>query len=412
MKKTLLVMKNEIINTVMRPSFLLITIGLPVLAFVLFNIYSNVGEEEQTSITNLITSPAIEDSRQGYVDHSGLIQVYPSDLDLMGIDLIAYPDEAAAQAALESGEIPFYFIIPADVVESGDYTVVTSDFSPLSSGGNDWLIRWTLMINLMGGDEELAAKVQYPMIETRISKSGSVVEGEGDDTLAYFVPYGVTIFFYMIIFGSASMMLNSIGKEKQNQAMEVLLLSVSPRQLLTGKIIGLGLVGVLQTLIYTGVGYSLLKISGRNFPAAAALDIPPTVIVWGVVFFVLGYAMYAALMAGAGALAPNTREASQITFMLIIPMIIPLFFISALINEPNSALSTGISLFPFSAPVAMMTRLTAGTVPLWQVLLSTVLMAATAYLIVVLVARLFRAQNLLSGQDINPMAYLKALVGK
>lgn len=411
MKKTLLVMKNEIVNTVLRPSFILITFGLPILGFVLFTIYSNVGADQQESFLNLIVH-SVDFSTQGYVDHSGLIQTFPSDLEMMEVEMIAYPDEEAAQAALEAGEIPYYYLIPADIVETGEYTVVTSDFNPLGGdGGNQWLMDWTLTLNMVGGDEELAAKVQYPMMETRISKTGEVASEEFD-SLAYFVPYGVTIFFYMVIFGSASMMLNSIGKEKQNRAMEVLLLSVSPRQLLTGKIVGLGLVGLLQTLMYTGIGYTLLKISGRTTPAVASLNIPSTIIIWGVVFFVLGYAIYAALMAGAGALAPNTREASQITFILILPMIVPLFFITALINEPNSAISVGISFFPFSAPVAMMTRLTAGSVPLWQVLLSVALMAGTAYLIVVLVARLFRAQNLLSGQELNPKVFFKALLGR
>ncbi|MEJ2759110.1 MAG: ABC transporter permease [Anaerolineales bacterium] len=410
MKKTLLVMKNEIINTVLRPSFILITFGLPILGFVLFTVFSNVGADQQQSLMNLV-APSVDFNTQGYVDHSDLIQTFPSDLETLGVEMIAYPDEDAAQAALEAGEIPYYYIIPADIVETGEYTVVTSDFSPLSGDSNQWLMDWTLTLNMVGGDEELAAKVEYPMVETRISKTGEVASEEFD-SLAFFVPYGVTIFFYMVIFGSASLMLNSIGKEKQNRAMEVLLLSVSPRQLLTGKIIGLGLVGVMQTVIYTTVGYTLLKISGRSFEAASQLNLPPTLIIWGVVFFVFGFIIYAALMAGAGALAPNTREASQITFILIIPMIIPLFFISSLIEDSNSLLSTAISFFPFSAPVAMMTRMTAGTVPVWQVALSVALMAATGYLIIVLVARLFRAQNLLSGQELNPKVYFKALIGK
>ncbi len=99
-------------------------------------------------------------------------------------------------------------------------------------------------------------------------------------------------------------------------------------------------------------------------------NIPSNLIAWGVVFFLLGYSIYASLMAGAGALAPNAREASQLTFILIIPLIIPLFFISVLITDPNGLLAVIVSMFPFSAPVAMMTRLAAGNIPLWQSYLS------------------------------------------
>ena len=76
------------------------------------------------------------------------------------------------------------------------------------------------------------------------------------------------------------MMLNSIGKEKQNRVIEVLLLSTSPTQLISGKLIGLGLVGLLQTVVYIGIGYTLLKISGRSFEMAANFNLPPEIIFW------------------------------------------------------------------------------------------------------------------------------------
>jgi ABC-2 type transport system permease protein len=117
-------------------------------------------------------------------------------------------------------------------------------------------------------------------------------------------------------------------------------------------------------------------------------------------------------MAGAGALAPNTKEASQVTFILIIPMIIPMFFISPLITNPNSVLSIALSLFPFSAPVAMMTRIATGSIPMWQPFFAVGLIGLTAYFVIVLVARLFRAQTLLSGQEFKPAIFFKALFGK
>ena len=409
MKKTFFVFITEIVNTVMRPSFILITFGLPVIAFVLLTVFTNASETDQASITSLIAS-AMEIESQGYVDPDNLVRMLPSDVTEEM--LIAYPDEASARAALEQGKISAYYLITEDVIETGDLVVVTSDFKPLSSGGNDKVMTWTLMVNLLGGNEELAAQVQYPMVETRVSLAEETSADDADNPLSFAVPYAVTLFFYMIIFGSASMMLNSIGKEKQNRVLEVLLLSVSPKQLLVGKIVGLGLVGLMQTFIYLLLGFGLLRIGGRSFEAAANFSLPPSLVLWGLVFFILGYSIYASLMAGAGALAPNTREASQITFMLILPMIVPLFFYNLLIHDPNNTLSVVISMFPFSAPVAMMTRLTVGTVPPWQIALTIGLMLVTAYIIILMVARLFRAQTMLSGQEFKPGLYLKALIGK
>jgi len=408
MKKTLLVMKTEIVNTVMRPSFIILTFGLPLVGFLVMTVFTNMSDSGIESFESFI-GPSFVEEAQGYVDLGDTIKVIPSDVPEGA--LLAYPDEEAARQALESGEISSYYILPADVIESGELVVVQPDFSPLSGADNQWIMEWTLMVNLAGGDEELAAFIQYPMMVDYVSREPDA-EPKDDSGLAYAVPYAVTLCFYMIIFGSASTMLNSIGKEKQNRVIEVLLLSTSPIQLMTGKIIGLGLVGLLQTAIYTGVGFTLLRMSGRVFEITRGFAFPTELILWGLLFFLLGYSLYASLMAGAGALAPNTREASQITFILIIPMIIPLFFVSALITEPNSTLSVILSLFPFSAPVAMMTRLAATTVPLWQPLLAVALIGSTAYIVIILVSRLFRAQTLLSGQEFKPAIFFKALFGR
>jgi ABC-2 type transport system permease protein len=93
-------------------------------------------------------------------------------------------------------------------------------------------------------------------------------------------------------------------------------------------------------------------------------------------------------------------------------MIIPMFFMAALIQDPNGPISVGLSLFPLTAPVSMMTRLTAATVPIWQPLLAVGLMILTAILIIRSVAGLYRAQVLLSGQEFKTKLFFKALLGR
>jgi ABC-2 type transport system permease protein len=156
----------------------------------------------------------------------------------------------------------------------------------------------------------------------------------------------------------------------------------------------------------------LLARSGTTFNLPIAFQLPPSFLIWGLVFFVLGYAVYASLMAGLGALVPNLREASQATIVVISPLIIPLFLINILIEEPHSLVSTLMSLFPLTAPVAMMTRLASGGVPLWQILVSATLLAITAVFIVRAVARMFRAQTILSGQPFTRKLFFNALFGK
>jgi ABC-2 type transport system permease protein len=410
MKKTSIVILNEIITRITRPSFLIVTFGIPILGFVLLTVVTNLNKGNEASLGGLIgTSMEDADMSEGFVDYSGLIDVIPSDLPPNR--LVPFEDEASALLAMRTGEIRAYYLIPEDVVENGEVEVVMEDFSPIGVDNSSWVINWTLAVNLMDGDEDLAARVGNPMNENWVSLTPTTTN-DSDNPLSFFVPYITTMIFYILILGSASTLMDSISKEKSNRVIEVLLLSTSPKQLIAGKIIGLGITSLIQTLMYTGIGYALLKISGRSFEAAASFAIEPGVIAWGLVFFICGYTMYAAILAGAGALAPNTREASQVTFIVIIPLVIPLALMSMLIERPTSALSVGLSMFPLTAPVAMMTRLTSSTVPLWQLIGAVVLMLVAAYGIILVVAGLFRAQTLLSGQEFNVKVFFKALAGK
>ncbi len=410
MNKTLLVLKYEVITTITRPSFLFLIFGIPLIGALVFGIASRLNQSEGTSeaVAEIISGP--QDIRpEGYVDQSGLVQSLPESVP-PGV-LVAYPDEGAALTALEGGEISAYYVIPPDYMQTGKVTYVRPDFNPLAASGQSGLLEWVLKVNLLDGDMQLAALTNGPLDLEDVSLGDAPQRDEGN-MLTFFLPYGVTIVFYMVILGAATLLLNSVSKEKENRLIEILMMSLTPQQMLSGKIIGLGLIGLLQTVVWVGTGRVLLSLSGNTFNLPEAFQLPVSFLVWGVVFFLLGYAVYASLMAGLGALVPNLREASQATFVVIMPLIIPMFLISVLIEAPHGALSVGLSLFPMTAPVAMMTRLSAGGVPAWQPVLAAVLLAGTAVLIVRAVARMFHAQTLLSGQAFNVKRYLSALLGK
>ena len=122
--------------------------------------------------------------------------------------------------------------------------------------------------------------------------------------------------------------------------------------------------------------------------------------------------MYGALMAGIGALVPNLRESGSATVVVVIPLVIPLMFITSLAEEPNGLISIILSIFPLTAPVTMMARLSAVVVSAWQIAVSIVLQILTAWFLVRAAAGLFRGQILLSGQPLTLKKFLRALVGK
>ncbi|MGC9346837.1 MAG: ABC transporter permease, partial [Anaerolineae bacterium] len=135
--------------------------------------------------------------------------------------------------------------------------------------------------------------------------------------------------------------------------------------------------------------------------STAALDLPPQMILWFVLYFLFGYLTFASALGAIGSMAPNTREGSQFTFVIMLPLMIPLWLNTTFANAPNGTLATLLSIFPLTAPVSMVARLAATSVPLWQILLSLALSAATAYGFVLLAARFFRADTLLSGAALS-----------
>jgi ABC-2 type transport system permease protein len=409
MRKTLCVLRNEIFSTFARKSFLFTAFGLPLIAVLVF-LGVSLLKGNSGGAAGVPTTPSEPPDLQveGYVDRSGLIKApHP---DIPAAILVPYADEASAHQALAAGDIAAYYLIPADYIETGELIYINPDYVPLSSPGQSWVMRQTIFANLLGNDVERINRAGSPMELSVRALNPSQVQRDEDNPLTFWLPYATMMLLYFVILMSATLLLNSVGDEKKNRVMEILLLSVSPRQLLAGKIIGLGIVGLSQALIWAGTAYTLLRVSGRTFSLPAEFQLPVSLLVWGVVFFLLGYAIYASLMAGLGALAPNLQAASQATIVVIWPLILPMLFIVGLVEDTHGLMATAFSLFPLTSPVAMIVRLAVGGVPVWQPFLAAGLLFIAAVLIVRAVAAMFHAQTLLSGRPFSVRTYYLALL--
>ncbi|UCC76823.1 MAG: ABC transporter permease [Anaerolineales bacterium] len=410
MNKTWLVLRNEVLVNVNRRSWLLATIGVPlVLALVLFARPLLTGSAVPQGGTSAGSGGQGELQVEGYVDHGGLIQTIPANI---GANLVAYADEDSARQAFDAGEITAYYVVPEDYVSRGEFVYVYPDLSGFSPKGQSWVMRWTLLVNLLDGDVDRAQQVWNPM-DLKVTAAAAEPQREVGEGPAYWIPYATGMVLYTVIIMSSSLLRQSMGSERKDKVQEVLMLSVSPRQVLTGKLFGLAVVGLLQTLIWAGAGYAMMRLGGQTLNLPADVQLPISIVLWSLVFFVLGYIVYASLLGGVGALAgPNRMGSSSADVVVIWPLIIPIFFMMALIQNPNGSLAVALSLFPLTAPVAMVTRLAVGGVPLWQPLLAAALMAVTAVLIMRAVATVFRAQMLLSGQPFSVKRYFTALLGR
>ncbi|MDR3578003.1 MAG: ABC transporter permease [Anaerolineaceae bacterium] len=410
MRKILFTVRYEFVSTVFRRSFILMLVILPLASFAVLMVVKllNSGSPAQVGPINNFFSASPKPSQEGFIDPGGIIRVLPTEAKGR---LLPYATEELARRALQSGQITGFYVLSANYLQSGQIVYVRKDFNPLGGMSQSDTFQQALNYNLLKQDATLAARLQYPLQLDTVLLSGAP-QRNSNDLLTFFLPYIVTFLFYIVIFGSASLTLNSITREKENRVLEILMTSITPLQLLTGKIIGLGLAGLLQTIIWESAGLGLLRLSGQMFQLPASFQLPVSILAWGVVFFILGYALYASLMAGVGALVPNLRESSQVTLIIAMPLFLPLIMIGLLSDQPNGAAAMIISMFPLTAPVAMMTRLAAADVPVWQPLLAAVLLLGAAALTIRSVARLFRAQTMLSGQLFNLKVYFRAIFGK
>jgi ABC-2 type transport system permease protein len=425
MSKTVHVLRHELITTLSRRSFLLVSFGIPLAAVLIFAVISIVKGDTSSGVD---VPPSIAERTEleveGYIDQAGLIHSIPEQIP--SDHLLPYTSVEQAQQALEVGEINAFYIIPANYIEKGEFIYVHPTYSPTSSDGQEWMMRRTLLVNLLEGDAQLADKVWNPMdlevtnlapkpqfdryAEEDCSSPGPACESS---KFVRFIPFIMAILFYLFITMGSSHLLRNVSGEKENMVMEILMLSIHPRQLLTGKLIGLGIASLLPTIAWLGASYTILRLGGGVLNLPPELTIPPSLLVWGIVFFILGYVVYASLMAGAGALVPNMKEIAQATWVVMLPLFVG--YMVALIasgEAPHAALPTALSLFPLTAPIVMIMRLTIGGVPLWQPLLASVLMVLTAVLVVRAVARMFRTQALLSGQPFSAKRFANALLGR
>lgn len=408
MKNIWLVLKNTFISTVSRRSFILTLILVPLVPFlVMVGVTAFGGKAEIPSISEL-TGNDTGPQQIGVVDHSDLVKVVPEDLQDL---LVMYPNETSAETAVTDKMIRSYAVISEDYLKTGKVVSFGQDFNPMTGISQVDALRGLLNYNLLDGDAAFFEKITYPM-DVQKEYLSEAPQRDTDNMLTFFLPYTVTMLFYMIILFSSSLMLSSITDEKQNRVIEILMTSMTPVEMLTGKIVALGLVGLLQTVVWSAAGLALLRFSGSTLNLSSAFQLPISVLLWGILFFLLGYTVYASLMAGIGALVPNLREASQATTIVIMPMVVPLMLINILISKPNHWVSVVLSLFPLTSPVAMMTRISAVPVPLWQLLAAVALLILTAWFLLRATAGMFRAQNLLSGQTFKIKLFLKALIGK
>jgi ABC-2 type transport system permease protein len=218
-------------------------------------------------------------------------------------------------------------------------------------------------------------------------------------TLALVMVMYITVLLYGIN------VMRSILEEKTSRIMEVMLSTATSKEMMAGKILGVGAVGLTQVGIWAAAaaafaGYAVVT-SGMIKQVKAAMN--PMLLIYFVVFFLLGYVLYSTLCAAVGSMVNSEQEAQQMQFLVMMPMILAIIFITNIFTHPNSSIAVFGSLFPFTAPLVMFSRIAmqGGDTPVWQIGLSIALMLATIYGMIWLCGRIYRVGILMYGKKPN-----------
>ncbi len=227
----------------------------------------------------------------------------------------------------------------------------------------------------------------------------------GNTTVAFFVAYIFFFLMYMVIMLYGMNTARSIIEEKTSRVFEVLLATIKPEQLLAGKIIGVGAVGVTQVGVWM-IAAALLASSGMAAHLGGGAGsvhgvLSGAQIGFFILYFIFGFLIYSSVAAALGAMTNSEQELQQLNMFLVLPLAFCMVMLFPTVRAPDSTLAQVISLIPFCSPLLMNFRTALTAVPAWQIILSVVLMSITIAITVWISSRIYRIGILMYGKRPN-----------
>jgi len=350
-------------------------------------------------ISGVAEPPIVEEVTIGYVDNSGGFEGYTQQGK---VNLVRFDTQDDATEALVAGDITEYFVIPPDYISTGVVSRYTLEKQLVAPEDIATAIRNFLLSNLLAGQVPAATvdRVEAPLnlVTTRLTETGDIAPEQGGfGTFIIPVVFGILLVFAIIF--SSTYLLQGLVEEKENRLIEILLSSVSARQLLTGKVLGIGVAGLVQVGVWVISASLLLSLASSSIGGLiSTIQLPANFLVLAVVYFILGYLLFAVLSAGIGAISSSSREGQQLVGIFTLPLVIPLWFMSLLILFPDNPIWVVLTIFPVTAPVEVMVRLGVSDIPAWQLAASITVLALSVIGTLLLTSKVFRTYLLMYGK--------------
>lgn len=431
MKKILLIISREYLSRVKKKSFWILTIVVPLLLAGLYAIpiYLAVRPQEKTTVLVVDDTKLFDGA---FKSSKEIVYQYAGSLDY------------AQRRMTEEDSVSAVLYIPArETTIPGDAFLYYQGSSPSASLQSDVSeqlqshIRTIILQDVHGITQEEFDQVNATRIKLHTKDMETGKEAFTEVKSAIGLVLGLVIFMVVLTFGSQVM--SGVSEEKTSRIVEVIVSSVKPFQLMMGKVIGIGFVGLTQFALWimlSMVGFVGIQATNPElFEAAKARqnmtevatkgtdaveqmqalnDAPvvtelvqgltaidfPLIITMFLIYFVLGYFFYATLFAGVGALVDVDTNAQQFSLPITIPLMLVMVLMPAIINEPSGSLATWLSVIPFTSPVAMMIRIPFG-VPIWEAAVSVGVLLLFVPLNTWVAGRIYKRGILLYGKKIT-----------
>lgn len=251
-----------------------------------------------------------------------------------------------------------------------------------------------------------AASIKLDLVSTKVT-NGRITGESGEQT--FLLAYAINLLMYMVLLLYGIQVMSSVIEEKTNRIVEVLVSSMTPFQMLLGKVIGVGSVGLVQLSIWGGAAFFMTSVMGRTVTpeatgvdgAAVSVSLPAVsgeLVMVVLVFFLLGYFLYSALYAAIGAMCNTQQEAQQANTPVTLCIGIGMISVFALMNDPSSGMAKVFSFIPLFAPIVMPVRYALSPLPLGEVLASVAAMIAGIAVVVLIAGRIYRVGILSYGK--------------
>lgn len=309
-------------------------------------------------------------------------------------------------ARVKSNELDAYIVLPKDMLSGGEAGYYSRNVADQFTRRHvrDALTRALRVARLeeRGISPEVMRAVNQPLKMKTARAGGGAGEAE-DKGEGFALVFGTGFIIYLSILLYGQVVLGAVVEEKETRIAEILFSSIRPFPLMLGKLIGVSLVALTQFAIW-GLAFALFSLYGvamlaaHGVPINLNLNIPASAFAYVMLFFALGYFLYASLYALVGSMVTTAQEGGQLAMPIILILVVAFYLVFPVMRGPDSPFAFWVSMVPFFAPITMLVRIMTQTPPGWQIALSLAIGFATVALLIWLAGRVYRVGMLMYGK--------------